>query len=343
MTIAEPGPPRLSVVVAATDSPLAAARAVRALAGQATGRVEVIVVSAPSASALIPLAPPASPRPPGEGARSAPPRYLLAPAGSGVPRLRRIGLEAATGRVVVFTEDSCVAGPGWVAAWLGAFADPDLAAATGLVEHPDDAPVVEWAVVFCEYAPFLTPGPAGPPARLAGNNFAVARAVALGEPGDEVHEVSLLASIRRAGGTTRTVPGAVVRHVRRFGFRRAIGDRLRFGLEFGRLRAAGSSTIARRAALIAGPAIFAAQAGRIAGTVLRGRRHLGRFARALPIILAMLAAWSVGESLGWALGGPGRGRLPGRKRRGTAGRTPAPRAGRAGSPPAGCTPGPPLA
>ena len=105
----------LTIVVAATDSPEAVARLLESV----DGRAEMIVVT-----------------------------------GDDVPRLRRIGLDRARGRVVVFTEDSCVLEPGWVQAWLDAFADPRLVAATGLVSHASDS-AVEWAVVFCEYAPFL--------------------------------------------------------------------------------------------------------------------------------------------------------------------------------------------
>lgn len=314
--------PILSVVVAATDSPRAVGRALSGLSGRGSGRAEVIVAAgfAPSG--------------PDPGVR-----WVEAPPGSGVPRLRWLGLEAARGRVVAFTEDSCIAAPGWVEAWLAAFADPTLDAASGVVEHADGASAVDWAVVFCEYAPFLPPTRAGPPARLAGNNFAATRDVALRAPAGEVHEVALLADVRRAGGAVRTVAGARVRHVRRYGLREAIGDRLRSGLGFGRLRASASSTPARLAATVAGPAIFAAQAGRVAAAALRDPRRLGPFADALPITLALLAAWSVGEWAGWCLGA-GADPPIGCRRRGTSGRTPEPRSDRPGWPGRHCKPKP---
>ena len=227
--------------------------------------------------------------------------------------------------MVAFTEDSCLAEPGWAVAWLSAFDDPSLVAGSGVVEHDDDARSLDWAVVFCEYAPFLGPPSAASPARLAGNNFAALRGVALRSSDHEVHETALLAAIRRgdacpplSGGvgrrdhrspgavgpppSVRTVEAARVRHVRRSGHLEAFRDRFRFGLEFGRLRTVGASPPARWAGLVAGPAIFGAQVLRLSSTILRDRRHLGRFARALPITLALLAAWSLGEWLGWSLG-----------------------------------------
>jgi hypothetical protein len=331
--------PGLSVVIAATDSAPAVDRLLRSLAGRDAGRVEVIVVGEagvvghdgrPEHPATVnprfsptphpnpppqggrgpfPLAPPLWGRA-GVGGRDGPelktnddqPRRIVAPPGSGVPRLRRLGLEAASGRVVAFTEDSCVAAPGWLDAWISAFDDPSIAAASGVVEHDPRASAVDRAVVFCEYAPFLPPTPAGPPARLAGNNFAVDRGVALRLAGDELHETALLAAILREGRPVRTADRAIVRHVRRFGWREAFGDRLRFGFEFGRLRSRGLSPIARLAGWVAGPAIFAVQAGRLGLTILRGRRHLVSFLKSLPITLAMLAAWSLGEWAGWCLG-----------------------------------------
>ncbi len=277
----------------------------------------------------IPRTPRASPRGEGRGQKSQASlrsrRMIVAPPGSGVPRLRRLGLEASSGRVVAFLEDSCLVLPGWLDALLDAFEDHAVVAASGVVEHADDASKLDWAVVFCEYAPFLPPVSKRPPARLAGNNFAVDREIALRLSGAEVHETALLAAILREGRRVRTADRARVRHVRRFGWREAFGDRFRFGLEFGRLRTVGAPPIVRWLGLVAGPAIYASQVARLTRTILGKPRHLGRFVQALPITLALLAAWSLGEWLGWCLGPPNpvrRDPVPARKRRGTAARTP---------------------
>ena len=97
-------------------------------------------------------------------------RWLAAEPGAGVPRLRRLGLDAARAPVVAFTEDSCRLGPGWVEAWLQAFRDPLVPAATGPVAPAMGDSALDWAVFFCEYAPFLPSGregvgPPEPPGR----------------------------------------------------------------------------------------------------------------------------------------------------------------------------------
>ena len=310
--------PALSVVVAASDSAAAVGRTLASLGRP--GHVELIVASArdrvPAAAAPVGV------------------RWVAAEAGAGVPRLRAVGAALAAAEVVAFTEDSCVLDPGWCDAWVDAFRAPSLDAATGPVEHREGGSPVDWAVFFSEYAPFLAPPLPGAPTRLAGNNFAVRRELVMGR--SEAHETILAHSIRRRGGVLAHVPAARAWHVRRFGLREALRDRFRFGRGFGRLRG-GSSRQGRLVAVPAGPAIFASQVGRLVATLLVKRRHGGRFVATLPMTLALLAAWSAGEWLGWLEGDRPAG---GCRRRGTAGRPAGPATGPAPSRRPGCRSGP---
>ncbi|MBX6316459.1 MAG: glycosyltransferase family 2 protein, partial [Isosphaeraceae bacterium] len=130
----------LSIVIAATDSADAVARCVASLGpGAGSSRVEVIVVGARDRLPAVDV-----------------PNWvhvLRAEPGAGVPRLRRLGLDGARAEVVAFTEDSGLLSPEWITAWLAAFQDPTLWAATGPVEQDDRASWIDWAVFFCEYAP----------------------------------------------------------------------------------------------------------------------------------------------------------------------------------------------
>src|SRR5262249_18393034 len=119
----------LSVVIAVSDS-AAAVEATLADLGLQSGadRCEVIVATArdrvgtglaQSVSGVVPF-------------RRV--SWVVAPAGTGVPRLRRLGLDRASAPVVAFTEDSCRFAQGWVRAWVAAFAEPGVQAATGPVE-----------------------------------------------------------------------------------------------------------------------------------------------------------------------------------------------------------------
>ena len=113
--------PGLTVVVAASDSAEAVARTL----GTLGLGIEVIVVSGTSGR---------------------------------VPALRRVGLDRARGAIVAFTEDSCLLSDAWARAWLFAFADRRVQAATGpVVPAMGDRPL-DASVFFCEYAPFLPGG-----------------------------------------------------------------------------------------------------------------------------------------------------------------------------------------
>ncbi|SIO60788.1 Glycosyl transferase family 2 [Singulisphaera sp. GP187] len=308
--------PVLTVIVAASDSWPAVARTVASLRNQdAIDRAEIIVAAAGDQ-----IAPPESV----EGVH-----WIAAAAGSGVPRLRRLGLDQARGSIAVFTEDSCRFDPNWMACWIRAFEDQAVTGASGPVEPAMGTAAVDWAVFFTEYASFLPrqTGQAGPPDRLAGNNFAVRLTgtsidlAALARA--EIQENEVHRELRQRGATVVEVREAIARHVRRYSWREAFGDRLRFGIEFGRLRAGWHSRLVNSAALVAAPAILSVQFARLAAAVVSRRRHRRFFLLSLPVTLGLLTAWSVGEALGWTWG-PRRSRRSVDNGCDRADRTPAP-------------------
>lgn len=283
----------MSVIIAASDSMTAVERTVASLRAQVTPhRFEILVAAASDRLSRL------EPEP---GLR-----LVVAEPGTGVPRLRRLGLARACGTIAVFTEDSCVFEPGWINGWIHAFRPPAVAAATGPVEPAMGNSALDWAVFFCEYAPFLQAShpQTASPARLAGNNFAARIAHGLGLDRPEIQESDLHRTLSQSRAPIVEAEAALAWHVRRYSWREAFGDRLRFGLEFGRLRRSRHSRWVNIAAGLAGPAIFLVQAFRLARLMAHADRHRRRFLASLPITLGLLMAWSVGESLGWA-GVPG--------------------------------------
>ena len=266
--------PTIAVVIAATDSIEAVERTLASL-----GSCRAIVAYDPSRV---------------DGSRLTC-EAIAGPPGADAHRLRRTGSSLVRESVIAFTEDSCILSPGWLAAWTIAFADPLLMAATGPVEHLGGGSALDEAVFLCEYAPFLS-GRAQSN-RLAGNNFAV-RASALDLSSTDIHE----SEVARSAGRVGFVAGASVLHARRYRLGSAIHDRLRFGFRYGRLRAASSSGIRRAIYLGLGPAILASQIARLAWTLARKRRGGSALALGGVLTLALLAAWSVGEWLGWVVG-----------------------------------------
>ena len=275
--------PSLTVVVAASDSAAAVARTLFSLGACAGADV---IVAAPSGTIPRPAVLPAGVV------------WLAADPEADVPALRRLGFDHARGDVVAFTEDSCIFNPGWADAWRSAFADPRVVAATGpVVPSMGDRPI-DWAVFFCEYAPFL-PGLA--PTRLAGNNFAVRRSCPPQPCDDGLHESAVLFSPTGRPDSFAYSPLATAAHVRRYTLTEALRDRLRLGLDYGRRRGGTVPRPLRELSLFVGPMILLVQAVRLSVAVARRRRHLGRYLETLQFTLLLLTAWSVGEWLGWTL------------------------------------------
>jgi hypothetical protein len=288
----------LSVVVAASDTPGAVARTLSRLdPSSLPGPVEFLVAAARE-------------RAPVEKFTGLDVNWVVAGPGATVPRLRRLGLDHARGAVVVFTEDSCVLLPGWVTAWREAFTSSAILAASGRVEPAMGSRLIDWAVLFFEYAPFLVSHAdnSSPPPRLAGNNFAVGPALISHLDPEVIEESDIPPLVARRGGTVAWADQAVVLHARRYRLLEALDDRCHLGWTFGRRRAARFNRAGRLAGLFAGPAIWLAQLSRLGLTVLRTGRHRARFAASLPLLLALVTAWTAGEWLGWASGFHGSGR-----------------------------------
>ncbi len=279
--------PALSVVVVATDSLEALLRTIASL-GEQSDDVEVIVAAEGSRVRR------PEPLPPGVV-------WLAVEPGLGVAGLRRRGLDRARGEVVAFTEDSCVLSAGWTKAWLAAFRSRRVLAATGPVVPAMGERSIDRAIFFCEYAPFLPERrPRSVPERLAGNNFAVRRAIGSKLDPYELHEWEVRRLLGEEPQAILLAPRARAGHVRGYSLREALGDRLRFGRDYGRRHALSLPCPLRFAGLFVGPAILLSQAGRLLITVAgRAIEYPVSLLETLPITIGLLTAWSVGEWLGW--------------------------------------------
>ena len=121
--LAPPSPVRtaISVVVCTRDRPALLRRCLQSLLALDDHEHEIVVVdNAPSSDATARLV------------ASFPVRYVREPR-PGLDWARNRGLEAARHPIVAYTDDDAVVDSGWVRALARAFADPDVAAVTGLV------------------------------------------------------------------------------------------------------------------------------------------------------------------------------------------------------------------
>lgn len=114
--------PSLSVIVCTANRPADLARCLDSLAACDPAPDEIIVVdNSPATDATATIV-----------AARAGLRYIAEPH-RGLSRARNTGIAAARGEIIVFTDDDVTVTPNWLAPIRAAFADPDVAAVSGLV------------------------------------------------------------------------------------------------------------------------------------------------------------------------------------------------------------------
>ena len=237
----------------------------------------------------------------------------------GLSGARNTGVEAATGDVVVFLDDDAAAEPGWLAALLSAYADPDVLGSGGAIEpawpagtRPRWLPEeFDW-VVGCTYRGGAT---ARTPIRnLIGASMSVRRVVfevaggfteGMGRIGRrplgcEETELCLRAASRFPAGTFLFEPAAVVRH-------RVSADRTRVRYFLARCYAEGLSK-ATVASLAGADRGLAAERAHAARALPRGVAR-GLLATARGDVAGAIRAMFIVVGLAVTTAGYARGRL----------------------------------
>jgi hypothetical protein len=281
--------PELSIVVAASHASHVIAECLGALEPQISGHdVELIVVALTAADA--------------RNVRERFPNATLIEAEPSrlIPELWGIGATRARGRVIAITIGTCIPDAHWVENILRAHTE-DVAAVGGAIESARGASLVDWAVYFVRYTPFMLPFRAGP-MEVAGDNGTYKRA-ALADQMQWITthgfwEAEVNANLRRQRQQLWGDPSIVVYHNRSFTFGGFTRQRFEHGRIFGRMRAAKVSTAQRAIYIVTAPAIPFVLFARIIRNVLRRKRNLGIFMLSLPLIVWFLLYWSLGEFLG---------------------------------------------
>lgn len=229
-------------------------------------------------------------------------RFLPAPRGTSVFRLRAMGVPHASAPMVALTEDHCTADPGWLEA-LRAEHAAGHAVVGGAVENGIGASAYDWALYLCEYAAHMPPLRDGPARTLTGVNVAYDREALAGCRGvwseafyeNEVHD-----ALQAAGHPLRRAGSACVTSHLALPFRQASAHLFRGGQRFGAYRRGRASPTARALLPVAAPAVPALLTWRVARTIAARRpRLMGTFARALGHVAVLNGAWAAGEALGY--------------------------------------------
>jgi hypothetical protein len=234
-------------------------------------------------------------------------RFIDAPPGTTVPRLRTIGIAASRGEAVALLEDDCVVTSGWSEAAASVLATPHAAIA-GAVEPGDYTRQRDWAVYFCEYARFMNPLPASGDAPLPGNNAAYKRSALEQLPADArdgFQEVFVQAHWRAAGLTTGASEALVVHNINSWPARQLTAVPFHHARAYAARRFDGRPLAARLPFALLTIALPLVKAARLAAETSSRGRLLGRLITAMPWVLLFTTSWSLGEAVG-SLAGAGR-------------------------------------
>ncbi len=288
--------PRLSVIVAAYNAERTIRASLQAIERQLTSDAEVVVVdsSTDRTSDIV-----AAEFPFATLVRST---SRLSPGAA-----RNRGIQAARGAIIAFVDSDCVAPADWLATLRRAHADQSAAAIGGAVTPANPESVVGWAAYFCEFSPWMPVGPRRvmrdiPTCNLSYKRWALDRFGPFRESGYS-SDTALNWRLAAGGHPLVFLPDLQVAHANLTNLGTFLTKQAMHGEAFARMRCAERALgRAARAALAARcvllPAILLARiTGRVARTDVRGA-----FVRAVPVVVAGLAAWSWGEARGYVGG-----------------------------------------
>ena len=220
-----------------------------------------------------------------------------------IPRLRYQGVVKASGDLVAILEDHARVEPGWARALLAEHKGP-WGAVGGPVENGVDG-LVNWAVFFCEYAPYMSPVSEGTSTDLPGNNIAYKRPHLLRHARvlDEGKWESWINDRLRADGVPIASTNAmVVKHIKPFALGYFLAQRFHFGRSYAGMRRADQSWSRRLAYGLGSLILPGLLSARVARTVASKRRNVWRFVTVAPLVGLFLTVGAMGEMAGYLVG-----------------------------------------
>jgi hypothetical protein len=218
-----------------------------------------------------------------------------------VPMRWARGIQAATSDVALLTTSQMFPDDRWVATATAPFTDPTCAATGGPIDPPRRGGAVAWACFFLRYNAYLSPPTSKFVNDLAADNAAYRRSELISqkkldggfwEP--EFHRVMLAKGLKLVWSPDMRVQLLTGPPMGEF-----MRQRFEHGTRFGRNRLADAGFIVRAARVATSPLIPGVFLAKIVRRVVTGGRHIGRFLYALPAMMCLLLAWSLGEMWGY--------------------------------------------
>lgn len=222
-------------------------------------------------------------------------------------RRRSAGLARARGDIVAILEDRGVPRPDWARALADTHERLPHAVIGGGVENGRER-VLNWAVYFCDFGRYQLPFDEGPRAYVTDVNIGYKRR-ALEQTRalwtERYHETTVHWALTRAGETLFLSNRFAVDQMRDdLSIGRLVSERVGWGRLFAYTRARETG-MARRMLLAAmAPVLPLLLFYRLARHQVTKKRTLGKFLLASPVVLLLLATWSLGEMIGYLSGKP---------------------------------------
>jgi GT2 family glycosyltransferase len=222
----------------------------------------------------------------------------------GIPELRAIGMERATGDIISIIEDHCIVQDGWFREILAAH-DKGYQAVGGTVINGSVDRLIDWAVFLCEYSGVMPPIPDGEVAGITGNNVSYRKAILDRVDASlkkECWEFFLHQELSKQGVTFLSAPSIIVSHKKEFGFWYFMAQRYYYSRSFAGMRRKRLSLAVRVVYCCASLVLPGLMLWRMTSQVLDKQQHVGTFVRSLPLQAAFMVSYAAGEFVGYLLG-----------------------------------------
>jgi hypothetical protein len=218
--------------------------------------------------------------------------------------LRARAMAEAKGDIIALIEDHALPDAHWCANIVRAHAEP-YACIGGAMGNMVDKPL-NWAVYFCDYGKYQNPLPEGE-AHFASDSNVSYKRVALervrGTWNAAFREVIVNGALRGLGETITLRRDIIVdQHRTGLRFWPALRERYIWGRSYSATRNATLSWPKRLALAAVSPILPLVLTLRLASTARARRIYFGKFLTALPLIIVLLASWSLGEGVGYIAG-----------------------------------------
>lgn len=215
--------------------------------------------------------------------------------------LKAYGLKIATGDVIALLEDYARPDPTWSAKIIEAHRRSPAAIGGAIQNGIDKA--LNWAVYFHDFGRYQNPLPAGPAAASSDINTSYKRKALDGiRPlwQDSFREIVVNGGLVNRGEELVLDPAIIVHHRRpdlRLSF--ALRERFIWGRSYAvtRSKLIGDGKRYLYAILTIGLPMLLL--GRMARTAQTRGNHVSDFVRAVPYLVPLLIAWSMGEMIGY--------------------------------------------